>query len=396
MRITSEELARRLGVDVAEVDALVEAGAIDPPEPGWFEPADIHHVRLLLAFAKSGMPLEALVTAYRSGEVTFAFYDRLHPPPGPSSRRSFRTFTADQGDKAALVPRLFAAFGIAEPDGDTHLSPADEALVAELLDIMVATGQPDLVLRSVRMFGLGAQRAADASLSAYQDAFDPVRSDMNPAFYVSEFFDPWARLAQAAPALGGWLSSQHLTRAIDEYSIQNTERMLEEAGYVTQRKAQPPAVAFVDLTGFTRLTEEQGDEMAAGLALRLGEVSAESIAPHGGRLVKLLGDGALLRFDAFVHAVDGTLDLLDALPRSGLPTGHAGVTAGPLISRDGDVFGRTVNLAARISDVATDGRLLVPSVLLADLPADAYTVEPAGASILQGIGEVELVAVRRG
>jgi len=395
MRITTEELAQRLGVDVAEVERLLAAGAIEPPMPGLFEPGDIHHVRLLLAFSRSGIPLDALVTAYRSGEVTFAFYDRLHPPVGPASPRSYRAFAGGQGDKAALLPRLFTAFGIAEPDPETHLSPDDETLIAELLDILVATGYPDLVLRAVRMFGLGAQRATDASLSAYREAIEPVGSDMNPSFYLSDRFEPWARLARLSPTLGGWLTGQHMTRAIDTYSILNTERMLAEAGYVAQRMARLDAVAFVDLTGFTRLTEELGDEAAAALALRLGEVAAESIAARGGRLVKLLGDGALLRFDGLKPAIDGTLDLLDALPIAGLPTGHAGATAGPIVSRDGDVFGRTVNLAARISDVAADGRLLVPSALVAELPPEAYVVEPAGASVLQGIGAVELAAVSR-
>jgi hypothetical protein len=89
MLITSEELAQRLGVDAGEVERLVDAGAIDQPAPGLFEPGDVHHVRLLLAFMRSGMPLDALVTAYRAGEVTFAYYDQLHPPVGPSSSRSF-------------------------------------------------------------------------------------------------------------------------------------------------------------------------------------------------------------------------------------------------------------------------------------------------------------------
>jgi adenylate cyclase len=394
MRISTDELAQRLGVDVAEVERLVAAGAIEPPAPGWFQPGDIHHVRLLLAFSRSGVPLDALVRAYRAGEVTFAFYDRLHPPIGTASQRSYRAFAGDQGDKGALLARLFTAFGIAEPDPETHLSPDDEALVAELLDILVASGHPDLVLRAVRMYGLGAQRATDVALSAYQEAIDPG-ADMNPAFYLTEQFEPWARLARLSPALSGWLMGQHMTRAIDTYSILNTERMLEEAGYVAQREARLDAVAFVDLTGFTRLTEELGDEAAAALALRLGELAAESIAAHGGRLVKLLGDGALLRFDGLRPAINGTLDLLDALPIAGLPTGHAGVTAGPIVSRDGDVFGRTVNLAARISDVAVDGRLLAPAALAAELPPEAYAVEPAGASVLQGIGAVDLVAVSR-
>ena len=112
--------------------------------------------------------------------------------------------------------------------------------------------------------------------------------------------------------LGAWLASHHLTRAIDEYSVAQTEEILETHGFVATRLDAPPAVAFVDLTGFTRLTEERGDEVAAGLALRLGEVTAEVVAGYGGRLVKLLGDGVLVRFDDAAAAVSATLALLEA------------------------------------------------------------------------------------
>ena len=66
-------------------------------------------------------------------------------------------------------------------------------------------------------------------------------------------------------------------RAIDEYSVSETERILEDAGYVAARLEAPPAVAFIDLTGFTRLTEERGDEVAAAIAMQLGELTVEAV-----------------------------------------------------------------------------------------------------------------------
>ncbi|HEY6569697.1 MAG TPA: adenylate/guanylate cyclase domain-containing protein, partial [Candidatus Limnocylindrales bacterium] len=188
---------------------------------------------------------------------------------------------------------------------------------------------------------------------------------------------------------------RHLSRAIDEYSMAESERILEQAGYVEARLETPPAVAFVDLTGFTRLSEELGDEAAAALALRLGDVTVETVRGHGGRVVKLLGDGVLIRFGDVATAVEATLELLDALPAAGLPTGHAGVASGPLIVRDGDIFGRTVNLAARISDAAPDGHLWVTEAVAVALPADRFVVEPADGGVLQGIGRVELRDVVR-
>jgi class 3 adenylate cyclase len=300
------------------------------------------------------------------------------------------------GDRGAHLTRLFAAFGLAEPEPGARLSAADEALIADLLDIVVATGEPALALRAVRTFGEGARRAADGALGVYGEAAAQLGDDL-VGLPVDDAFDrllrPWARFARRSSELAAWLAGRHLTRAIDEYSVMQTEQILETRGFVAARLEAPPAVAFVDLTGFTRYTEEHGDEVAAGIALRLGDVTTETVAPFGGRVVKLLGDGVLVRFSDAAAAVGATLMLLAALPAAGLPSGHAGVAAGPLIVREGDVFGRTVNLAARISDVAPDGHVYVPATVAAELPAGRFETHPVDAAQLQGIGLVALVDV---
>ena len=207
--------------------------------------------------------------------------------------------------------------------------------------------------------------------------------------------EPWSRFARRSGAYAEWLAERHLSRAIDEYSVSETERILEEAGYVAARLETPPAVAFIDLTGFTRLTEERGDEVAAAIAMRLGELTTDTVRAHGGRVVKLLGDGVLVRFDDASAAADASLDLLAALVAAGLPSGHAGLASGPLIARDGDVFGRTVNLAARIADATPDGHLYAPETVAAALPPDRFDLRPVDGAVLQGIGRVALLDVTR-
>jgi adenylate cyclase len=398
-RITAGELAQRLGVEQERVDRLADAGVIDRDAQGRFDPGDVHRVRLVNAFGDTGTPLEALIAASQAGRISLRYYDELHPAPGQLSGRTYAEFGASLGERREHLTRLFAAFGLAEPEPDARLAEADEALIAAVLDIVVATGQPDLGLRAVRTLGEGARRAADGALGLYgeavarEDNYDLQGLPVDALF--EQLLRPWARFVQKASELAGWLTSRHLTRAIDEYSIVETERILETDGYVPARLETQPAVAFVDLTGFTRLTEERGDEVAAGIALRLGEVTAEAVAPLGGRVVKLLGDGVLVRFDEAAAAVEATLLLLAKLPAAGLPTGHAGVAAGPLIVREGDVFGRTVNMAARIADVAPDGCLYVPASVAAELPQGAFETRPVVSPLLQGIGVVPLVDVIR-
>lgn len=399
-RLTAHELALRVGTTTARVEELADLGVIERGGDGGFDPGDVHRIRLLTAFDAVGVPLEAMTAAARAGRISLRYYDQLHPRPGPLSGRSYGEFAAATGHNREELTRLFAAFGLAEPGDDAHLETEDEALIAGMLEVIGAIGQPDLALRAIRLYGESARRAADGALGVYGEAVERSSDDI-AGLPIDAVFErvlwPWARFARQASALSSWLGSRHISRAIDEYSVTSTEQILADGGFVAPRQARPPAVAFVDLTGFTRLTEERGDETAAAVGLRLGDVAGEAIAPHGGRVVKLLGDGVLLRFEDAAAAIAGTLDLLDALPAAGMPTGHAGIAAGSLIVRDNDVFGRTVNLAARISDVTPDGRLYLAAEAVDALADDVegIVLTPVDPADLQGIGRIELLEVRR-
>jgi class 3 adenylate cyclase len=153
-------------------------------------------------------------------------------------------------------------------------------------------------------------------------------------------------------------------------------------------------MAFVDLTGYTALTAGGGDETAVRLSTRLAELAEAAVARHGGRVVKLLGDGAMLHFESGTDAVRGALELTDLIAAAGLPGAHGGVHAGPVIERDGDYFGATVNLAARVAAEAGAGQVLVTPPVAAQ-PAEDLEFAPAGASEMKGVGSVELFIARR-
>ena len=233
------------------------------------------------------------------------------------------------------------------------------------------------------------------------EAYAQVVEQLGPEFAgvpSQEIYDrvflPWAKAARNLPALAEWLTRHHMSRAIDDYSIRATEQVLADSGYVPERPTVEPAVAFLDLTGFTSLTQERGDTIAAEMALRLADLASRAVATHRGRVVKLLGDGVLMHFPDVVEAVEAALDLMDRLAASDLPPGHVGITQGPIVARDGDIFGRTVNLAARISDVTPSGELYIPASIGHAL-AGRFVVTPAGTATLQGVGAIDLATVRR-
>jgi adenylate cyclase len=123
---------------------------------------------------------------------------------------------------------------------------------------------------------------------------------------------------------------------------------------------------FADLVGFTAFTETHGDEAAADVAVRFAEASARLARDHGVRVVKCLGDGLMLRGDDAGRVVRlGVLMQSELAGIEGMPPIHAGAHTGCAIERGGDWFGAAVNLAARVSDAARAGELLLTEATVA-------------------------------
>ena len=112
------------------------------------------------------------------------------------------------------------------------------------------------------------------------------------------------------------------------------------------------------MTGFTRLTEEHGDMEAARLATSLEALVGDVSRTHRGRAIRWLGDGGLFYFEDANAAFAAALEMSERAPAAGLPPTHIGIQAGPVVFRDGDVYGRTVNIASRIADQAEAGEIL--------------------------------------
>jgi adenylate cyclase len=155
-------------------------------------------------------------------------------------------------------------------------------------------------------------------------------------------------------------------------------------------------MCFLDLVGYTRLTEEHGDQAAAELAETLALLVDWSSREHGGVPVKWLGDGVMVHFRDPAGAVLAALQLVKEVPAAGLPPAHIGVAAGPVVVQGGDYFGRTVNLAARIAAYASASRVLVSEPVAERVPPQGVSFVELGQVQLEGIGHpVRLLEARR-
>ena len=134
---------------------------------------------------------------------------------------------------------------------------------------------------------------------------------------------------------------------------------------------------FADLVGFTALSIEEGDEHAAETATRFQRTVRELAARHGATVVKSLGDGAMVRAEDACDAVQLGLDLANGL--EGLPPVRVGLNTGPAVERDGDYFGSSVNLAARLSQAARGGEVLLTEATRAAARRRGPRLEERGA-----------------
>ena len=168
------------------------------------------------------------------------------------------------------------------------------------------------------------------------------------------------------------------------------------ASGIVESNERPPAMCFLDITGFTRLTSERGDLAAADLADVLGRLVTRISVEHGGRPVKWLGDGVMFHFREPGPGVIAALTMADEVPRAGLPPAHVGLHAGPVVFQDGDYYGSTVNFASRIADYARPGEVLVSRTVVDATSDGAIEFTALGEIELKGApGALELFAARR-
>jgi adenylate cyclase len=389
--LSGSRLADLAGVTAAEVQRLVDLGILVARDgPGPFLEIDVQKVRLAAACEHAGLPMEGIAAAIRAGRLSFAFLEAA--PYRRWAVRSTRTYR--QVSQEAGVP-LELLCGALESMGFTRVGP-DEPMREDELEIMpfvqlgYTTGVFDLawLTRLGRAHVEGLRLIATAWGDAYQARFEgPVlesgadqQTAIEQAAQLSVDFLP-----VVDPAL---LAIYHRQQELlwTEGLVERIENELERAGMLG-RPGRVPAMSFLDLTGYTRLTEDQGDRAAAALAEALALLVDRSSREHGGVPVKWLGDGVMVYFREPAGAVLAALRLVAQLPTAGLPPAHVGVAAGPVVIQGGDYFGRTVNLAARIAARATAGQVLVSQSV-------AKSAAPAGVAFVE-LGELPLEGFTR-
>jgi adenylate cyclase len=366
---SAAEIAAEAGCREERVRWLAEIGLLTS-EHGRFTFGAVVAVKMVSALMESGITAETIEHAAAEGLLAFQRTDEYLPyEPGPRSDRTFAEFEADAGSGAGLLPAVYEVLGLPKPDPSTPMHVDEEAMFERFLQVWRSAPDEDSLLRAARLMAEGTRVA----MLGWVDLVDEqvVKPAVRRLFRgeLDEFPDEvrvtFASATRLVPEMFLWLSARYLEHHSVTGIVEGFERFLASRGLAQPPDPLgPPAIVFVDLSGFTRLTRERGDESAVRAATSLQRRADEVARLHGGRLVKLLGDGAMLRLTNARAGVAAALDLVETMDGEGVLSLHAGVHAGPVIERDRDVFGHTVNLASRIADVSGPGEVLTTEAVV--------------------------------
>jgi len=389
-RITLQELSEAAGVSPERVRALVDVGIIpDRAGEAPFEAADVHRIRLAQGFEASGLSLEAIGTAIAAGRLSFDFVDTMFGYRAPLAGRTYREVAADLGVPLETLTLLYAMWGLPRPGPDDVIREDDALIFTEWKALFPPEAlNEQLLTQGARLFGEVTSRLADWGMAVYRTYVEAplLAAEMSPRDTIT------ATSAFAGVSMStmerqlSWLLRRKLEHTTFQLIVEYVENAVDAGGSVAARGTRPPAICFVDLSGYTALTEELGDRAAAERAGRFGTLVQEAANAHGGNVIKLLGDGAMLLIPDPSEAVSCGLEIVERAAVEGLPAARVGLAAGPVVFQDGDCYGRVVNVAARIMGKASANQVVTTGDVVT-FTADHARFESVGPVELKGIAE---------
>ncbi len=385
------EAAERAGVDPSYLERLFELGILTAQD-GRVSPADVRVVMMVKALEDGGISLDGVAAAVERGALSFDFlatpaFERF----AALASETFRQVSERTGVPLELLMLIREAIGMAQPSADDLLRE-DELAIVPFLQIQVDEGFRSVSIeRLLRVQGEGTRKIAEQEGAWwYAEVIAPAIAAGKSA---DEYSNPdlAARTAVASEAAVLAIYHAQQSRIWTATLISGFEEMLEKAG-LHSRLERPPAICFLDITGYTRLTQERGDDAAADLAGTLTRLVERSSVRYRGRPIKWLGDGVMFYFPDPGPGVRAALEMVEGLAAVGLPPAHVGLHAGPVLYQAGDYFGQTVNLSARIADYARAGEVLVSQAVAEACQEPGIAFAAIGPVELKGVsGTVDLL-----
>jgi adenylate cyclase len=381
--LSLKEASERVGVTPATLRRWAREGVIPEVngEAEWTTAA-VAHARIVARLRERGHKLEHIKKAGAEGRLAYGYIEDLFD--GDRPERSLDEAAELTELEPALIERFWASLGL--PASAVEELTDEDIQALHYVSAVLGAGFPLVAfLQLCRVYGQALSQIADAEVRLFHlYVHEPLIREGVPGLQMAEEMEDLARdLLPLASPLMDYVHQRFLQHYVEQDVVGHMESELEDEDIDLGRVRV--AIAFADLTGYTRFTEEEGEEEALSSVERFVEGVRDTL-PEGARVVKTIGDAVMVvgpDAGALVDWAVGFTSLFDERPEP-----RIGVHLGTTFFRDGDYFGRDVNLASRVVARARGGEVLVSdSVVDAVRDSSHLAFEEIGQVKLKGFTE---------
>lgn len=386
--MTLAEAARRVGVKPATLRRWTQRGLIPQYDGEWTQGA-IGTARVVARMRERGHSVADIARATEEGRLAFGFLEELFP--SDQARMTIREAARETGLDEALVARLVSGLGLSPEHSDTVSE--DEIQLLRYVDAVLASGFPLVaLLQLVRVYGQAMAGIADAEVRLFHlYVHEPLLRSGAGGVETAEQMHAISRevLPLAAPVLDQ-IHQRYLQHFIEQDVVGHMEADLDGFDLGRMRVA----IAFADLAGYTRLTEDEGELTALDAVERFVE-AVEITLPDEARVIKTIGDEAMIVSSDPAALTDWAVGFQRLQTERPLP--RIAIHYGVALYREGDYYGREVNIAARVAARSAGGEVLVtrPVVEYMDRRAPHLEFEPIGEVKLKGFRDSTEIFIAR-
>ncbi len=376
--LTLKEAAHQVGVKPQTLKRWAETDVIPDQDGEAWTPAAVAHARIVARLRDRGHSLGEIREASKEGKLAYGFVEDLFPET--DGTHSLKEAAKEVGMEPALLERIWSSVGFPRHQLDEGLSDVDMDALRYIGSVLEAGFPLVAFLQLVRVYGQSLSRIADAETRLFHlYVHEPLMRDGVPGLEMAEEMETLARdLLPLSSPIMDYIHQRYLQHFVEQDVVGHMEVDLvdedEDLGRIRV------AIAFADLAGYTRFTEEAGEEEAFSTVERFIEAVTDTL-PDDARVVKTIGDEVML-VGQDVQALTDWAVGFQRLYRE-RPTPRIGVHVGSVLYRDGDYFGREVNLTARVVARARGGEVIVTDAVMNQIKTSEYLK-------FEEIGEVKL------
>jgi adenylate cyclase len=370
------EVAEGLDVSPDTLRRWTREGIV-PLRDGRWSPAAIAQARIVARLRQRGHSLEQVREAARTGRLAYGYMEELFPPA--TGAMSLRDAADVSGLEPALIRRIWTAAGFSSSSLEDGV-PEDDVQLLRYMAAVLSAGFPLVAfLQIVRVYGQTLAQIADAEVKLFHlFVHEPLIRDGVDGLEIAEEMEGLASqlLPLAAPIMEH-VHQRWLQHFIEQDVVGHLE--LEVDGDADLGRLRV-GIAFADLAGYTRLTEEAGEEEAFDVVERFLERVEETL-PEDARVIKTIGDEVMVVGQDVGALTDWAVEFQKLYEER--PEPRIGLHYGATLYRDGDYFGREVNLASRVVARARGGEVIVTDSVVEQVSQSEHLT-------FEGIGQVKL------